>query len=457
MKPKTYASPERPSIGRGVISAAVIGGLSFMMAFAQPAAAQEAKHLNLQEAVQLGVQNSKVLRFSQTKIDQAIARYNQVKDEAKPKASASYTYNHAEIPTNVFQMSKEAEPMYFPKRADAFLGTLSVQEVIFAGNKLKYAKESTDLMAQVARLDAEKDKDEIAYQVTNAYFNLYKLQQSQKVVAQNLQAIDKQIKQAQRFFEQGIVTKNDVLRFKLQRSNVELTGADLETNRKIVVYNLNVLLGLPETNELIVDEVTAPDGRTVSLAAYLDSALTNREELQAIALNSKAADNNIKSIKADALPALVASADAYHINPSGSIIPPSHGSLAIGTVGLTAAWNFDRLWTNKNKIAEAKIQKSQLDISRELTTDQVKTEVNQNYQKYLLALDKINILQTSIAQAEENDRSEASRYTNKVASATDRIDAQTRLYQALINLELAKADAGLAYYTLLKSTGNITK
>ncbi|WP_210464607.1 TolC family protein [Rufibacter roseolus] len=455
MKLRNNASAEHPAFGRSVLSAVVVGGFSFLMAFAQPAAAQEAKHLNLQEAVQMGVQNSKVLRLSQTKIDQAISRYNQVKDEAKPKASASYTYNHAEIPSNILQMSKHAEPFFLPKRADAFLGTVSVQEVIFAGNKLKYAKESTDLMAQVARLDAEKDKDEIAYHVTNAYFNLYKLQQSQKVVAQNLQAIDKQIKQAKRFFEQGIVTKNDVLRFQLQRSNVELTGSDLEINRKIVVYNLNVLLGLPENNDLVVENAAAPDGRNVSLAAYVDSALANREELQAIDLNSRAADNNIKSIKADALPALVASADAYHINPSGSIIPPARGSLAIGTVGLTAAWNFDRLWTNKNKIAEAKIQRSQLDISRELTTDQLKTEVNQNYQRYLLALDKINILQTSIAQAEENDRSEASRYTNKVASATDRIEAQTRLYQALINLELAKADAGLAYFTLLKSTGNI--
>ncbi|QHL86508.1 TolC family protein [Nibribacter ruber] len=455
MKPRINASPKRSVLGRGVISAAVVGAFSFVAAFTSPVQAQEPKHLTLQEAIELGVQNSKVLRLSQTKIDQALIKYSQVKDEALPKASASYTYNHAEIPTKVFQMSKEGQPFYLPKRADAFLGTLSVQEVIFAGNKLKYAKESAELMAQVARLDAEKDKEEIAYHVTSGYFNLYKLQQSQKVVAQNLQAVDRQIKQAQRFFEQGIVTKNDVLRFQLQRSNVELTGADLETNRKIVVYNLNILLGLPENNNLVVEEVASPAGQNISLASLVDSAMANREELQTLSLQNQAADNNIKSIKADALPALVASADGYHINPSGSFIPPAHGSLTIGTVGLTAAWNFDRLWTNKNKLSEANIQKTQLNLTRDLTTDQLKTEVNQNYQRYLLALDRIKILQTAIAQAEENDRSEASRYTNKVASATDRIDAQTRLYQALINLELARADAGLAYYTLLKSTGTI--
>jgi outer membrane protein len=67
------------------------------------------------------------------------------------------------------------------------------------------------------------------------------------------------------------------------------------------------------------------------------------------------------------------------------------------------------------------------------------------------------VLETSIAQATENDRLYSSRYKNNVASVTDRIDAETLLFQAKINLEIAKADAGIAYYTLLKSTGKISQ
>jgi outer membrane protein len=420
-----------------------------------PALSQNTTPLNLTQAVQMGLQNSKALKLSQSRVELAVVRYNQVRDQALPTGNASYTYNHAEIPSNVLQLSKEANPLYLPKRANALMGTLSLQEVIFAGNKLKYAQESTDLMTQVARLDAEKDKEEIAFQITNAYFSLYKLQQSQKVVAQNLEAINKQIKQAQRFFEQGIVTKNDVLRFQLQRSNVELAGAEVETNRKVVAYNLAVLLGLPENAEVAAAEPATPDGSAFSLAALVDSALAHRKELQALALNAKASETNIKSIQADALPALVASADAYHINPSGSVLPPKNGALLVGTVGLTAAWNFDRLWTNKNKLSEARLQRNQLDLTRDVTIDQLKTEVNRNYHNYLLALNRIQMLQTSIVQAQENDRSEASRYTNKVATATERLEAQTQLFQSLINLEMAKADAGLAYFTLLKSTGDL--
>ncbi|WP_449435772.1 TolC family protein [Pedobacter steynii] len=127
------------------------------------------------------------------------------------------------------------------------------------------------------------------------------------------------------------------------------------------------------------------------------------------------------------------------------------------TLGANISWNIGSLWTNKNKVTEARIQQKNVSIQKDILSDQVKTEINKNYQDYQLALGKIKVLETSITQATENDNLLASKYKNNVASAIDRIDAETLLYQSKINLELAKADAGLAYYTLLKSTGKIAQ
>jgi outer membrane protein TolC len=425
------------------------------MLFAETVSAQETKNLSLQEAVDLGIKNSKNLKLSQAKINEAISQYNSTKDLVLPKGSASYTYNHAEIPTNVFKISDASQPFYLPNRADAFIGTVSLQEVIFAGNKFKYAKESTDLLVQSSKLDAEKSKNDIIFNITNAYFNLYKLQQSKKVVEQNLQVIDRQIKQAQRFFEEGIVTKNDVLRFQLHKSNLELSAADLEANRKVVVYNLDIMLGLPENTDVVVNEVSTPGNLSVPVTGYLDSALRNREEIKSLQLHSKAADLNIKSVKSDMLPTVALSGSMYYINPSGEFIPKQDYFLAPISAGATVAWNFDALWLNRNKVQTAQYQKTEIDITKDLVTDNVKTEVFRNYQDYEEALNRIKILETSIAQAQENNKMMESRYTNKVATATEQIDAASLLFQAEINLELAKADAGVAYYTLLKSTGTI--
>ena len=74
---------------------------------------------------------------------------------------------------------------------------------------------------------------------------------------------------------------------------------------------------------------------------------------------------------------------------------------------------------------------------------------------YQTALEKIKILQVAVDQATENERITESKFKNNLVNTTDRIDAQTQLYQARVNLELAKSDATISYYDVLKSTGKI--
>lgn len=419
------------------------------------AASAQDRTITLDEAIKLGLENSKTLKLSNSKVEQAVSEYNQAKDEALPTGKVSYGYNHAEIPAN--RLALGSESFNLPNRADAYLGILTLNQTIFAGGKLKYARQSTDLLTQVARLDVENDKDQITYDIISSYYNLYKVLQSKKVVAQNLTTVDAQIKQAQRFFEQGLVTKNDVLRFQLQRSNIEVNGVDLETNRRIINYNLNVLLGLPEGTQLNIDQINEADRQVAPLAAYLDTAMAVRPEFKQFALRSRVAETNIKSIKANELPTLGASVAGYYVDVSSNPIPKSGNFITPLSAGLTLSWNFGSLWTNKNKVKEAQIQSQQVDINKSITTDRVKDEVNQSYQSYTQALEKVKLLQTSIDQAGENNKILESKYKSNIASATDRADAETLLYQAQINLELAKADAGLAYYTLQKSTGKINK
>jgi outer membrane protein len=435
------------------IIAAMIAMLLIILTLA--ADAQE-RTITIDEAVRLGLENSKTLKLSQSKIDQAVSQYNQTKDKSLPSGNVSFAYNRAQIPANTLDFGN-GDPIHLPSSANAYLGIASVNETIFAGGRYKYARQSTDLLIKVAKLDAEKDKEEIAYDVTDAYYNLYKVLQSKKIVEQNLKTIDAQIKQSQRFFEQGLVTKNDVLRFQLQRSNIELNGIDLESNRKIINYNLDILLGLPESTQLNIAQITEANRGVSPLGNYLDTAIANRKELRQLDLRAQVAETNIKSIHANQSPTLSAGVSAYYVDASANPLPKSGQFITPITAGLTFAWNFGSLWNNKNKLAEARIQRDQTTIGKTIELDNVKNEVNRNYQNYLTALNKIKLLQTSIEQAGENNKILESKYQSNIASATDRADAETLLYQAQINLELAKADAGLAYYTLLKSTGKLIK
>ncbi len=467
----TVFNKQKPHNFKGTLFAAGRYSLALivpaMLAW-QPAKAQD-RTITLNEAIQLGLQTSKTLRLSQSKVDQAVSQYKQAKDSALPTGSASYNYSYAYIPANLLTIagggsqnsntdnSNANNGIRLPRTANANLGIASAAEVLYAGGKYRYAKESTDLLIQVAKLDADKDRDQIASDVVNAYYNLYKVLQNKKVVQQNLNSVDQQIHQTQRFFEQGLVTKNDVLRFQLQRSNIELNGIDLESNRKIINYDLDILLGLPETTQLNIDQLVDVNRPIAPLNDYVDTALASRQEIKELNLRTRVADLNVKSIRANQSPTLAATVGAYYLDIAANPFP-THGNYVTPlTAGVALSWDFGSLWHNKNKVAEARIQREQTVINQGITTDNVRNEVNQNYQNYVAAVDKVKLLETAIAQANENNKITISKYANSTASATDRADAQTLLYQAQTNLELAKADVGVAYYNLLKSTGKLNK
>jgi outer membrane protein len=418
--------------------------------------AQEVRQLSLAEALKLGIANSKNLKLSQNRIDRAVAQMKITRDNVLPTANASLSYSHAEIPTNTLIIGG-ADPLHLPKRADTYLGTAAVEELIYGGGRLKLAEQSTKLLTDVARLDADKSQEDISYAVIDTYYSLYKVAQSKKVIEQNQEAITAQLKQSQRFFEQGIVTKNDVLRFQLQQENVNLSALEAENNRKIINYNLDILLGLPENTDIQVNDPDDAFKVAQPLNAYIEMGIANRQELRSLDLRNKVAELNVKTVKTNIKPTVGVGANLYYINPSGKFIPPNNTYLFPVTIGANLAWNIGALWTNKNKISDARIQQQEVLIQKDIQLDNVRTEINRDYQNYQLAIQRIPVLEASIVQATENDRLMESKYRNNVASAIDRIDAQTLLYQSKINLEIAKANAGLAYYTLLKSTGKISQ
>ncbi|HWK02297.1 MAG TPA: TolC family protein [Puia sp.] len=440
-----------------LVSKQLAGALCFLLFAALPSFAQTpTRTLGLDEAVQLGIQNSKELKRSQYKIDEALARLGQAKDSRLPTAKVSFQYLHALMMSRVISIpGLTKDPIKLPFDFPAYMGTLAVSEPIFAGNKYKYARQSADLMVQMSRLDADKDKEDITWLIIDSYINYNKILQNQLIVAQNMQDIQGKLEEITKYEGQGLATKNDVLRYELQRSQMQLTELQLEDNRKIANYNMTILLGISDSTQLILP---APSYKLDEHPVYTDlvqQAETNRRELQDLSYQTRIADINVKKIHDQRQPTVAASAGAYYINPTGQVIPTNNNLIAPITLGIGASWDIGTLYTNKNKEREAALQRQELNTGKDQALDDIHKDMNKNFILYQQSLETIKILQVAVTQAEENERITESKFRNNLVNTTDRIDAQTLLYQSRVNLELAKSDATIAYYDMLRSTGKI--
>jgi len=433
-----------------------LAGVLCFLLFTVFIAEAQPRTLNLDEAVQLGIQNSKQLKRSQYKIDEALSRLAQAKDLRLPDAKISFQYLHALMMSRLINIpGVTKDPIKLPFDFPAYLGTLSVSEPIFNGNQFKYARQSADLMVQMSRLDADKDKEDIIWLVIDSYMNYDKILENQLITVQNMQDIQNKLDEIIKYEAQGLATQNDVLRFQLQKSQMQLTEIELENNRKVANYNMNVILGLPDSTEIILPKIDYKVNETLVFVDLLQQAETNRRELQDLSYETKLADVTVKKLHDQRLPTISASAGAYYINPTGQVIPTHNNLIAPITLGVGASWDIGTLYKNKNKEKEASLQRQELNTAHDQAVDDIRKDVHEQFMMYQTAMEKIRILQVAVDQATENERITESKFKNNLVNTTDRIDAQTQLYQARVNLELAKSDATISYYDVLKSTGKI--
>lgn len=404
----------------------------------------------------MGVDSSKQLKLSQAQIQETIARLEQAKDRKLPQMKASYMASEAFIPTRTLQIPGLMEkPMKLPATSMVYLGTFGVNQAIFAGNKLKYAEQSADLLKKIAELNTSNDQEGIILTIIQSYINLYKIDENLKIISQNLQDVQGRLEETTKFKDQGLATLNDVLRFQLQKSNVELTQIDLQNNRAVANYAMDILLGLPEDTYLKVDSIGQPDNVIPAMQDLIAQALQNRQDLATYKYQHQLSDLAIKNIKADKLPTVGVGLTTYYLNPTKKFLPSRHSYLMPITLGLNIGWDISSLYTSKHKIDEAQVKKQEVSIAESAAADKIKMEVNKNFHAYRQSLQHISVLETAVKQASENDRIMELKYQNQLATTTDRIDAQTILYQSLVNLALARADVAVDYYKLLASTGTL--
>lgn len=420
--------------------------------------AQTSRTLSLQQAMKEGLEASKTMKVSMAKLEQARAKYEEAVDGALPsfRLSAGYT-KLSDIDQAKIKFPGQAEPIsLFPVYTNNYTARLSLNETVFSGFRLKYAMESQRLLQKAAEMDTDKDKEDLLFTIANAYFNLYKLKISKRLVDENLDQVKEHLRETEVWEKEGIATHNDVLRWQLQQSTIELTQMDIQNSQDIANYNFNIMLGLNGDTRLDIDTTEVEAIQTPgTLNEYLQEALKNRGDLLAIDLRAKAANNNVKVAKNSYLPQVGVGGNYYDSRPNSRFIPPVDEFRTSWDVGVNLTWDLMSLYTNKHYLADAKGLYRQAEETKNGLSDAVRMEVNQNYLSYIQSREKIRVMQKAVEQATENYRLMDSRYRNSLVVLSDLLDASSILLQSQINKAMAKADVQIAYYRLLKSTGTI--
>lgn len=432
-----------------------ISKLNFIFAFVMIGLnvhAQEKKLLTLNEAVKLGLENSKNLKIDAAKVQEETANFLEAKNNRLPSLKVSGTalaLANADVNLKILAPSQNGGNSV--KANSAFLANVSASMPIYAGGKIKYGIQSAEYLIEAAKLNADNNQVQIAYNIAQAYNNLFKSDQSIGVLKENLASSEKRDQTFQKLEDNGVIARNDRLKANLQTSNLELQLLEAENNFKIATINMDLLLGLPESTEIEIPENYIEDSSLMEpVSYYVSEAFKNRKDLQALDYQKKSSQLSIKSAKAENLPTLALTGGYIAAD-----VPKVLTVLNAANIGIGIQYNIDNLWKKNSSLVRAEARDQQLSYTNDLLNDQIKLEVNRDYQNAVYAQKRIAIYEKSSLQADENYRVTKNKYDNGLSTITELLDADAAQIVTHVNVINAKADAALSYRKLLQSTGTL--
>jgi len=125
-------------------------------------------------------------------------------------------------------------------------------------------------------------------------------------------------------------------------------------------------------------------------------------------------------------------------------------------VGIGVSYNLSNLWKENSSLKQSQAREKQLAATDELLNDNIKLDVNREYQNTDYSKKRIAVFEKSAEQANENYRITKNKYDNGLATMTELLDADAAQIAANVGVINAKADAALAYRKLLQTTGTLT-
>ncbi|WBV52710.1 TolC family protein [Chryseobacterium gambrini] len=414
---------------------------------------QEIKQLTADEVAELAVQNHQQLKVSAQNIDIARQNTEVVKLQKLPNITASTSQFYLGDAVAIDKDFSNSTNVPMPHYGSSY--AVQATQLIFKGGLVNKSIEMAGLREQLSKLDLEKNKQDVKLLVISNYLDIYKILNQEAVFQNNKKLAQERLKNIQKFYQQGMVTRNEVIRGELAIKNLDQGILTLKNNKKILNYNLSIALGLPTYTEIVPVESLQNKESGIGIEYYVNLAHDSNPLLKSAKTNIDVADKNIEIIKTDRMPT-ISGFGGYSLQRPITTRNPVLDMYSGGwQTGISLSYNIDNLFKTKEKVKLGELQKTQANDAMTLTQQNIDMAVNAAYTKYQESIQQAEILNDAKKLAEENYKITEAKYLNQLAVQAEMIDAQNQKLQSELDYANGEINVLYQYYNLLKSTGTL--
>ncbi len=324
---------------------------------------------------------------------------------------------------------------------------------LFHGLSLRVQHQLAKLNVSLAQVEQERVRQELVYHVKEAYYRLLQAEHREKEAESSVKRLKAHLQEAQGFYAQGLIAKNDLLQSEVALAQAEHALVVAKNVVALARSQLNVLIQRPVTAKTTVVDQLKSTGPIPDFDASLTQALLKRPEIKAACLAIKRAQEKVRLAKSSLYPWVDLQA-AYQKDAVDLLLQNNpYGDRENAYVGVQLRWQIWHWGQRFDQISAAKAQVLAQEAALRELKSQVALEVRQALLRLVAAKDRLRVAQKAVALAEENYRLNVARYQEQLATSTDVLDAEEMLTRARVDYVNALADYHLAEAYLAYTTG----
>jgi outer membrane protein len=309
--------------------------------------------------------------------------------------------------------------VHTPARLTALLNG-SIDQPLSQQYKIGLGIRATELGRDIAKEDVRAERQKIAAEVRNAYFELVATQAAVDAAREGVRTLEEAQRVTLRYVAEQTVLRGDELEVdaRLTKAQYDLSVADngLATQQE----HLNQLLGRDLATPFRVDFVPEEDTTTVTLEEVRQQASENRPEIRQAHLKEKQAEYDRRLAKAEYIPDL-GLAVSYMGVQNVQVLPTN-----VGVAGFALTWEPFDWGRRRNRVREKSNTLAEAHNGAQEAESQIGVEVGSKYRKWKEAALLLKASRTGHEAAVEQFRVTTNRYKEQAALIRDLLQAQAR-------------------------------
>lgn len=334
--------------------------------------------------------------------------------------------------------------------------SLTVACPVYSGGAVSNAVELAELKSTASRYATDLQRGDIRFRLAGFYLDIYKYSNLRQVVESNISAAAKVLEEMRARHEQGTVLQNDITRYELLVSDLELQLVRINDTLDILSADLVTTAGLPDGT------VVVPDSSVLARCMPVDGERRWQQEAQenspALSLARSGVDISRKAedlVRSERLPKIGLRAGWMLDGPILVEIPPVDRNLSYWYVGVGVSFNIFLLHKGGRALAESRAATQRAAEELAALQERVSLAVRADHIRYMEACEELKSRLKSAELAERNYRTVATRYSADMALITDMLDAANAKLDAETQLANARINIVYCYYKLLFTAGKI--